>query len=145
ARMLASALLLALIPLAAATPTSTRRAAATNRTHGVLNRGFVANVGQFDDRVEYAALAQGLSVFLTRSGTALMLVEHNRGLALRLRFLAANKRPELAATGGSPDRVNYLLGTDPSRWHTNLRTYRQVVYRSLWPGIDLSFLRRDEA
>ena len=36
-------------------------------------------------------------------------------------------------------KVNYLIGNDPSHWHARLPTYRRVVYRYLWPGIDLVF------
>jgi Beta-propeller repeat len=32
-----------------------------------------------------------------------------------------------------------VLGDDPARWRTGLRTYGRVVYRELWPGIDLAF------
>jgi hypothetical protein len=32
-----------------------------------------------------------------------------------------------------------LTGRDASRWRTGLPTYEGVVYRNLWPGIDLAF------
>ena len=43
----------------------------------------------------------------------------------------------------APGEVNYLRGNDPARWQTELRRYGQVVYRDLWPGVDLRL--RDQA
>src|SRR5205814_2409450 len=38
-----------------------------------------------------------------------------------------------------PGKSNYLLGNDPSRWRTNVPTYRKVKYQDAYPGIDLVF------
>src|SRR5262249_36552166 len=38
--------------------------------------------------------------------------------------------------------VNELRGRDPSRWLTGIPRYGQVVYRRLWPGIDLRLRER---
>src|SRR5207247_2516650 len=36
-------------------------------------------------------------------------------------------------------KVNYFIGTDRSKWRTGLPTYEQIVYRNLWPGVDMVF------
>ena len=61
------------------------------------------------------------------------------GVALALRFLGANRNVAIRGERPAPGRVNYLLGNDPSKWHTGLRTYERVVYRNLWPGVDMVF------
>ncbi len=38
--------------------------------------------------------------------------------------------------------MNYLAGNDPANWHTGLSTYGEVVYKGLWPGIDMAFRGR---
>jgi hypothetical protein len=38
-----------------------------------------------------------------------------------------------------PGKVNYLLGPDRSKWRRNLPTYRRVVARDAWPGIDVAY------
>jgi hypothetical protein len=58
-------------------------------------------------------------------------------MALGLRFLGAQAEPE--GMRPLPGRVNYLIGNDPASWRTGLHTYGEVVYRDLWPGIDLAF------
>jgi hypothetical protein len=35
--------------------------------------------------------------------------------------------------------VNYLLGNDPSKWLRGLRTFGEVRYQSLYPGVDARF------
>jgi hypothetical protein len=103
-----------------------------------LPLAFVQNDGQLDRRVLYSAQLGDLSVFLTRREAVLAVAEGTRGLTLRLAFLGAS--PEATITGAAriPGNVNYLIGNDPARWRANLPTYEQVVYRNLWPGIDLA-------
>ena len=62
-----------------------------------------------------------------------------KGAALALRFLGANRNVAIRGERPGPGRVNYLLGNDPAKWRTGLRTYERVVYRDLWPGIDMVF------
>jgi hypothetical protein len=112
--------------------------------YGKLPLAFTANAGQSDARVRYSAQGAGFAVFLTRREAMLALDRlgtkgKRNGAALALRFLGAN--PNVAIGGERPGtgRVNYLLGNDPAKWRTGLRTYERVVYRGLWPGVDLAF------
>ena len=61
------------------------------------------------------------------------------GAALALRFLGSNRNVAIRGERPGPGRVNYLLGNDPAKWRTGLRTYERVVYRNLWPGVDMVF------
>ena len=36
-----------------------------------------------------------------------------------------------------PGVVNYLHGSDPSGWQTGVRRFGELIYRGLWPGVDL--------
>ena len=105
--------------------------------HAKLALSFTPNAGQFDRRVRYATQAGRSSVFFTRTGIVLSLAKGKRGVALRLGFLGANPTPLIVGARRGPGRVNYLLGNDPARWQTNLPTYGEIVYRRLWPGVDL--------
>ena len=111
---------------------------AARSSYGALPLAFVPNAGQLDRRVRFSAQAGSASIFLTRREAVLALGMGRRGLALRLRFLGANASPTLSGVRRSAGRVNYLIGNDSARWQTNLPPYREVVYRGLWPGIDLA-------
>ena len=110
--------------------------------YGTLPLSFVPNAGQFDRRVRYSAQAAGAGFFFTRKEAVFSLAQRNKpNVALRLRFLGANRNVAIRGERPAPGRVNYLLGNDPSKWHTGLRTYERVVYRDLWPGVDMALRR----
>src|SRR5205085_4765703 len=50
-----------------------------------------------------------------------------------------NPTPRMEGGEGLPGKVNYFLGNDRSKWHTDVPTYSGVVYRELYPGVDLSY------
>jgi Beta-propeller repeat/PASTA domain len=111
-------------------------------SYRALPLAFVPNAGQLDRRVRYSARAGGASVFLARREVVLALAKGRRGLTLQLSFLGADASPEISGAERTPGRVNYLIGNDPSRWRRNLPTYAEVVYRGLWPSIDLALRGR---
>ncbi|MEP6962168.1 MAG: SBBP repeat-containing protein, partial [Acidobacteriota bacterium] len=57
---------------------------------------------------------------------------------LRTEFVGA-KASALDGLGQLPATANFLLGADPSNWRTGLPTYRGVIYRRLYPGIDATY------
>jgi len=109
-----------------------------------LPLAFVGNAGQSNPRVRFSAQGAGYSVFLTRR-EALLTLRHPgeqrraKGVALALRFLGSNRNVAIDGERPGSGRVNYLVGNDPGKWHTGLRTYGRVVYRNLWPGVDMVF------
>jgi hypothetical protein len=58
---------------------------------------------------------------------------------VHLQFLEANSALRIESAALLPGKVNYLLGNDPSKWRTNLPTYRTISYGGLYPGIDLTY------
>jgi hypothetical protein len=137
----ATGVLLQLGPASASPEKANRSTTGTKRqvlaAYAKLPLAFVPNVGQLDRRVRYAAQAGGSSFFFTRTEAVLALRKGKRGVALRLGFLDANPAPAIAGARPGTGRVNYLLGSDPARWHANLPTYGEIVYRDLWPGTDM--------
>ena len=100
---------------------------------------FVANAGQADPHVRYLAQGSGYSFAFTPASAALTLVNGTRGAALELRFVNADPKAEPEARRETAGKVNYFVSNDPARWRTGLSTYEELVYRDLWPGIDLAF------
>jgi hypothetical protein len=131
-----------------------------------LPLSYIANAGQLDPRVRYYAQGSGYSFYLTREEMVLTFVEGSpgeslrevaalqdavplraeqafsnepvrRGIALGLSFVGANPGVILRGERQLPGTVNYFIGNDPSKWRSGLATYEQVIYRELWPGVDL--------
>jgi hypothetical protein len=102
-----------------------------------LPLAFVENRGQTDARVRYYAQGNRRAFYLTREEVMLSLEKETRGLALALRFLGSNPGVVVEGEERAPGEVNYLRGKDAAGWQTNLPRYGQIVYRDLWPGVDL--------
>lgn len=58
-------------------------------------------------------------------------------VALGLRFVGATPSVAIEGQERAPGVANFLRGADPARWHTDVPRYARIVYRDLWPGIDL--------
>ncbi len=72
--------------------------------------------------------------FATRS-----VAFHNGEAALSMEFQGTAPAVRIEAGARLPGIVNRLLGSSPGGWRTNLPTYSSVVYRGLYPGVDLVY------
>ena len=97
---------------------------------------FVPNAGQASKSVRYYAQGPNFSFYFTRNKAVLVLAKGHRRQVLDLHFLGANPHAALLTSKRQPGTVNYL--THGQR-HPDLPTYGQLVYRNLWPGVDLAF------
>ena len=113
---------------------------------------FTRNDGQAPSGVRYLGATAGVSIGFTHTGVALNLARaagqrptssssaaSPATTSVNLRFVHANAHPHITGAHRSTGTVNDFHGSDPSRWHTNIPTYGQVVYHDLWPGIDGTF------
>ncbi len=62
-----------------------------------------------------------------------------RGAVVRMKFIRARAKVELTGENELPGRVNVLKGKDPASWKTDIRRFGRVVYRGLYPGVDLVY------
>lgn len=102
--------------------------------------GLLENDGQVDPAVRYYAWNPRGGVALLDDGALMTVVDvaTGRGCNVRVAFEGASTVvPE--GRDPLPGVTNILRGDDPARWSTGLRTYREVVYRDLWDGIDLVY------
>lgn len=125
-------------------------------------RGFIENEGQLDAAVAYFTHASGISVYLTQDAIVLDIVESisaggsgdtsrllpegfansdtpimRSGCAIWMSFEGPSLGATIEAIGELPQKFNYLLGRNRDKWRTHVRAFATVVYRDLWPGIDL--------
>jgi len=62
----------------------------------------------------------------------------------RLIFRNANKSPEVTALDPADYKVNYLIGNDPTKWKKDIPTSLAVLYKEIYPGIDLKVYGREK-
>src|SRR5712664_2858829 len=117
---------------------------------------FEPNQGQTEGQVKFLSRGPGHTLFLTRSKAVLLVTRFERGpiengkparrmsgTVLDMSFIGANRSPEVLGQEELPGKVNYFVGTNPGRWRTNIDTYGRILYRDLYPGIDLTYYRRE--
>ncbi len=106
---------------------------------------FEPNRGQAGASVQFLARSGDSAVFLTRESATLIFEGENGNPDSTLRILAAGARHAAAPIGidPQPGKSNYLLGSDPHNWRTNIPNYARVKYPGIYPGIDLVFYGND--
>ena len=103
-----------------------------------LPLAFVENRGSADARVRFFAQGPRYGFYLTQREVVLAFLNESATgeHALAMRFVGAN--PGAAISGaGNRSTFNDFHGSDPSRWRTNVPAYSTIVYRALWPHVDL--------
>ena len=56
-----------------------------------------------------------------------------------MRLDGANANASVSGVDRMPTKVNYFIGNDPKKWHTDVPAYSQVKYQGIYPGVDLLF------
>lgn len=130
---------------------------------------FELNHGQFDRRVHFLARGAGYTFFLTGSDAVLTVAAwrhptattnrvHGKGLhasvqvvpgriqpkivsesTLRLHVEGANPHPQVVGLDQLPGVANYFLSNDPHTWRSNVPSYARVMYRNIYPGVNLVY------
>jgi hypothetical protein len=63
--------------------------------------------------------------------------ECTQGANLVLTFEGASPDISIEGIDQLPGRYNYFLGSDPSKWRTEVPSYTSIRYRGLYPGVDM--------
>ncbi|MDB5210847.1 MAG: hypothetical protein JWQ30_1674, partial [Sediminibacterium sp.] len=62
-----------------------------------------------------------------------------RGHIYEMRFLNANKDPQILPDKPQNTVSNYFIGNDSTKWASNCRTYQGVTYKNIYPNIDVRY------
>lgn len=118
---------------------------------------FSENKGQWHGDVHYRAQLPGVHAFVDQQGLTLLLEENNfsselhdhiQGIGERshARFHAVKLRIEGMDLTNPPETrgqqaalENYFLGNDPSRWASDVASYKALTYHNALPGVDLRY------
>jgi hypothetical protein len=110
-----------------------------------LRPTFEVNRGQFEPSVRYLARGLRYSVALGTDGATLTFAPPagpSKQVTLRLRGAVA---VEPHAQELQQGRINYLVGSDASRWQTGIETFGKVAYSNVLPGVDWLFYGRADS
>ncbi len=129
--------------------------------HFSLPLSFELNRGQTVSAVKYLGRADGFSVAF-RENEAEFYFVHPTNLKSRvretsgvrhvdaqtdliqMRFIGANGSAAVEGEERLPGNVNYFVGKDPTKWRSDVPTFGEVRYSSLYPGVDLVYYGADQ-
>jgi Beta-propeller repeat len=111
---------------------------------------FEPNVGQADPRFQFLAHGPAYSAFLSNTEASFTLsgrkslnpAHSNRPveqLNFKMRFLDAKTNSRASGVQLLRGKTNYLVGSDPAQWHTDVLNYGKVQFEEVYPGIDLVY------
>lgn len=127
------------------------------------NLKFVANKNQWDSKIGYRVDINGGSVFLEKNTFTYVLhdlsefeekhhemnekssavsSDRKNGMlvkchAYKMHFVNANADPEIIPNEKLTTYYNFYIGSDSSKWASNVLLYKSVLYKDLYSNIDL--------
>ncbi len=113
--------------------------------------GYRANPGIWAEQVRYLANRARYGVYFTDGGIILDVKSAvpmkaasgaagaSSGCIVRMSFVGANPAAKVEAVDLLPTSYSYFIGAEPDAWRREVREHGTIVYRDLWPGVDLVF------
>lgn len=132
-----------------------------NRDFGRVPLSFIPNNGQLDERVVFLIQGRDKTVYFSPGGLTFLLGERRvepaetkavdsagespihssspaKSWVVKLDFVGARGEVRPVGEEATGGVVSYFKGK-PKEWKTGLPTYSRIVYRELWPGINLAY------
>lgn len=103
---------------------------------------FEDNRGQTDPRVRFVARLDVGTAFFTDTGLVLDL--HGAADPVRMTFEGGADEVAVQARDRLPGDSHYFVGDDGDRWATDVPRFDHIVYRDIYPGIDVVFYGNDD-
>jgi hypothetical protein len=114
--------------------------------YGQLPLSFEANQGQTAAQVNFLAHGDGYGLFLTPGEAVLSLLKPAAPAAppvqqdvLRLQLVGASPSAAVVGLDQQDGTSNYLIGNDPTQWHTHIANYGKVEYQNVYQGVNLVY------
>ncbi|HET9530681.1 MAG TPA: SBBP repeat-containing protein, partial [Blastocatellia bacterium] len=120
--------------------------------YGKLPLSFEMNQGQFDAKVRFISRGDGYNLLLTSTEVVFHLsagapasskrrpgIRRPTSTVLKMKMLGANRSPQVEGQVRMRGTSNYFIGAESSRWRTGVPSYERVLYREIYPGIDMVY------
>jgi hypothetical protein len=102
-----------------------------------LERGWVKNEGQWDERALFSAPGYFGTTWIAKDGELLhVAVKGKESWVISERWVGGKVRT-ITPEEELPTKVSYFIGNDPSKHRSNLPTYRYVSLGEVWSGIEV--------
>jgi FOG: PKD repeat len=119
------------------TTTSVPSKEAVSAKLATLERGWVKNEGQWDERALFSAPGYFGTTWITKDGELLhVAVKGKESWVISERWVGG-KVQAITPEEELPTRVSFFVGNDTSKHKTNLPTYRYVSLGEVWSGIEV--------
>jgi hypothetical protein len=105
--------------------------------YGNLPLSFEANSGQFDSKVKFASRCSNYNLFL--SSDEALITYNSSGSNFKMRLDGANPKPRIVGVDELPGKSNYIGGSNPKRWRSDISNYSRVRYENIYNGIDVIY------
>ncbi|HVE52442.1 MAG TPA: Ig-like domain-containing protein, partial [Ramlibacter sp.] len=133
----------AITPPVATTTTTTTSAPTTDTstvaaTYAALPMSFEANQGQAAAGVDFIAHGGGYGIALDNGNASLTLATQAGERTVVLDLVGA-REAQAEGEGLLATRSHYVVGSDPSKWATDLANYSAVAYRGVYEGVDVRY------
>lgn len=117
--------------------------------YGRLPLYFIENNAQANTDALFYARTRGYSLMLIRQGMVFAHTPPEQTASIEewdgfsLEFLGSDSDTEVIPVDQAEYRVNYFIGSDAKKWKTNVPTSKAVLYKELYPDIDLKIYGRE--
>ena len=124
------------------------------QSYGNLPLCFIENRGQADPRVDYYAEGRSASLYFNSQGVTVAIASRTPSVrpaayerkpefsverwTIKIDFAGARENAKPEGRDRSTAEVSYFKGARAD-WKTALPVYNEIVYKDLWPGIDLIY------
>jgi hypothetical protein len=123
-----------------ASPSLSPNTSGINADYSRLPLYFIKNRGQVGERTAYYVQGHDKSLYFTPQNLTYVLAgeDSSRHWVVKQAFLDADPNVRIEGLERTSAVFSYFRGSQ-AQWITGLPSYAGVVYRNLWPGIDLQY------
>ncbi|UCG68918.1 MAG: SBBP repeat-containing protein [Thermoplasmata archaeon] len=103
---------------------------------------FTENLGQWKSHISFLAKSSFGYFALGPDGVFYYMIQEGGGHVIKIAFQDAGELYPIGREDVGFD-CNYFYRNDPTKWVRNARSYKEVLYKDVWPGIDILYYFTD--
>ena len=105
------------------------------------NPGDLARIrgGDHTNKAEPGGKYPGNGSKVARSSSTSLEKEILRSHSYQVEFVGANENVQIVPDKEVAFYANYLIGNDPSKWTTHARVFQALLYKDIYPNIDVRY------